>query len=100
MNILTESVKESMDRAYEILCAKNKDYSEDSDPFKNFKAAELVGLTVEQALLLQMTNKLSRVGNLLMGKEIKHESIQDTLIDLSNYAYILKAYLDQKENKS
>lgn len=96
-NILLESVRDTYDTAYEICARKNSDYAEDQDPFKNFKAAELVGLTVEQALLLQMTNKLSRVGNLLGGKEIKNEAVEDTLLDLINYTAILRAYLHGKK---
>ncbi len=94
MNILVQSVKETYERALAICELKNSDYAEDADPFKNFKAAELVGLKPEQALLLQMTNKLSRIGNLLGGKEAKHEAIEDTLVDLINYSAILKAYIE------
>lgn len=97
MNILNESVANTFVEALGICQKKNQDYAEDSDPFKNFKAAELVGLTAEQALLLQMTNKLSRIGNLLGGKEANHESITDTLIDLINYSAILKALIEHKK---
>jgi hypothetical protein len=96
-NELTESVRKTFDKAHKICVIKNEDYASTDSPFKNFEAANLVGLSAEQALLLQMANKLSRIGNLIGDKKAKNEPIEDSLIDLINYAAILKAYIEHKK---
>jgi len=82
-----------------ILKQKNADYSgANNDPFKNFKACNLYGITTEQGLLVRMSDKMMRVSNLLTkDNEVKDESIKDTLKDLSNYALILLAYIEDNE---
>jgi hypothetical protein len=91
--------KETLNKMEEIMTAKNHDYSGETDPFKNFKMVEHLGISsVEQGLLVRMTDKMSRVSNLL-GKECKvlDEKVEDTLLDLANYAVILKCYMESKK---
>lgn len=78
---------------------KNNDYATGDDPWKNFRFAEIVGVPVERAILVRMSDKLARISNIL-GKtaEVKDESITDTLLDLINYTAILKAYIDNGKN--
>lgn len=86
-------------KCLEIAKAKNADYSgSDVDPFKNFKHVEVLGVcSTEVGLLTRMTDKMSRIGNLLKKEaKVKDESISDTLSDLINYSAILKAYLKNK----
>lgn len=91
--------KETLKRMEEIMLSKNHDYSGSVNPFRNFEMVEKLGITsVEQGLLVRMTDKLSRVSNLL-GKEGKvlDEKVEDTLLDLANYAVILKCYMESKK---
>lgn len=91
--------KETLKKMEEIMLAKNHDYSGEVDAFRNFKMVEQLGISsVEQGLLVRMTDKLSRVSNLL-GKEGKvlDEKVEDTLLDLANYAVILKCYMESKK---
>ena len=75
---------------------KNADYADQGDPFKNFRACELYGIKVEDAILVRMSDKMVRVGNLLKREaEVSDESIKDSLSDLANYAMILRMYLEQ-----
>jgi DNA repair exonuclease SbcCD nuclease subunit len=77
---------------------KNNDYAGIDDPFKNFKMCENIGIcSTEKGILVRMTDKMQRIANLL-DKEamVKDESILDTLQDLSNYALILRVYLENK----
>ncbi len=84
----------------EISRQKNADYSSGDDAFKNFRASETFGVPVETAILVRMSDKFARIGNLLNKEgEVKTESISDTLKDLANYAMILKVYIDQRNEK-
>src|SRR5262245_42124831 len=44
---------------------KNADYANSHDPFKNFKATTAIGVGPERAMLVRMTDKVSRISNLL-----------------------------------
>lgn len=78
----------------EIAKKKNADYA-DEDPFKNFRMSMQVGVEPSRAILVRISDKLSRVSNLL-DKEasVGDERIEDTLHDIINYCAILKAYLN------
>lgn len=90
-------IKDFYDKNLKIVEAKNKDYAGD-DTFKAFKLTEAIGnTTVEEGLLVRMSDKLSRISTLLKKKQhVKDETIEDTLADLANYAAILAAYMSQK----
>lgn len=85
-----------------IARAKNADYAVDSDPFKNFRLCEALGVsTVESGMIVRMSDKLSRITNLLSKEaSVKDESIHDTLLDLANYSIILSNYIESKQKKS
>lgn len=86
---------EQMDR---IQVKKNTDYSGTINPFRNFEIVEKIGVaSAEQGILVRMTDKISRISNLLDKEpEVFDERIEDTLIDLANYSIILKCYLEYK----
>lgn len=91
--------KETLKKMEEIMLAKNHDYSGDVNPFRNFEMVEHLGITsVENGILVRMTDKITRISNLL-GKEGKvlDEKVEDTLLDLANYAVILKCYMESKK---
>lgn len=81
-----------------IIKKKNSDYAVGSDPFKNFRMADLVGVSPDRAILVRVSDKLARVSNLLDGKEAKvvDEAIEDTILDMINYLAILHAYRTAK----
>lgn len=91
---LEELQKESL----EISRAKNADYAGEGDPFKNFRLCETLGIcSVEVGMLVRITDKISRISNLLSkDAKVKDETIGDTLKDLSNYSLIMKIYLENK----
>jgi hypothetical protein len=77
--------------------AKNADYASGDDPFKNFRAAEFYGVPIERAILIRMSDKMSRVSNLLSKEAaVNDESIVDTLRDQINYSAILIMWLEYK----
>ena len=51
--------------AKKIVVLKNKDYAENDSPFKNFRMSEQVGVDPARAILVRISDKLSRISNLL-----------------------------------
>ena len=98
-NYLLDHAGETFSTCFELLKKKNQDYGgKDSNPFKNIENCSTLGISPEQGLLVRMMDKISRVSTLLEKEsEIKTESLSDTLLDLINYAAIMKAYIENKQ---
>lgn len=96
-----KAVQELQEIEFDITTRKNSDYSWDTYTFGNFNMVETLWIcTAETGLLVRMTDKFSRIINLINSKKeckVKDESISDTLTDLVNYARILNIYLLTKE---
>ena len=97
-----ENIKKDHLQMFNIMVAKNADYSgseAESNPFKNFEACEQIGVcSVEQGILVRMMDKMARITNLTKQEaQVKDESITDTCLDLANYALILKAYIESRK---
>jgi hypothetical protein len=78
-----------------VMQAKNEDYAKDADPYSNFRfAAQAAGISMEQGMLYLLGIKLARLENLISAppESVNNEPLDDTLLDLINYAAILKAY--------
>jgi len=91
-------------RARELMARKNHDYAgqrgDDQDPFANFRLCAVLRLcSVEEGVLVRLCDKISRLatfataGNLL----VEDEKVEDTVLDIINYAVILAALV--KEGK-
>jgi hypothetical protein len=73
---------------------KNADYAGDADPFKNFRMSEQVGVDPARAILVRISDKLSRISNLLDREaKVEDERLEDTICDMINYLAILKAFI-------
>lgn len=73
----------------EITTKKNNDYGGASDPFKNFRSFEELGI------LVRMSDKFARLRTAIVEKrefEVADESVEDTCLDLANYALLLLCY--------
>lgn len=91
------NLESTFDECYNLAEKKNKDYANLEDPFKNFKMSIQVGVEPDRAILVRISDKLSRVSNLLeRTNSVSDERIEDTLYDIINYCAILKAYLNEK----
>lgn len=84
-----------------VLEAKGKDYATTDDIFKNLKLCEpLVGVSAEKGVIIRLSDKLSRISNLLeKDAEVKSESVFDTIIDIVGYSSILYALLQERDMK-
>lgn len=87
----------------ETIRKKNHDYAWD-DFFKNFKMTESLWIVwTEQWFLVRMCDKLSRLATLIgewREAKVSDESIEDTLLDLANYSWLLYAYIQEKKSEA
>lgn len=84
----------------ETVRSKAQDYADMGNVFSNFEgSAKLSNVSVEQTFQVLIGVKVERLRQLTSGKEANHESIEDTLIDLANYAALWLAYRRTKENE-
>jgi hypothetical protein len=68
---------------------KNNDYATDADPFRNFRTFAELGI------LVRMSDKFSRLRTAIEDKrefKVDDETIEDTCLDLANYALLLLCY--------
>ena len=94
----TNEMLDNFDRAYQLFCRKQPDYgdsnirlgldlhSSSSESFANNRLAQL-------GVVIRMNDKINRLINLYKKDMVEtsavDESVEDTLIDLMNYANIL-----------
>lgn len=74
-----------------VMFRKGSDYS-NTDRLSNFKyAGSICGLTAEQNCLSLIATKVARLGVLLdpQAGEPNNESVDDSILDLANYAILL-----------
>ena len=84
-----EEFKKLTAKMLEITIKKNNDYGGTSDPFKNFRSFGALGI------LVRASDKMARLKTAIVEKrkfEVD-ESLEDTCLDLSNYALLLLCYL-------
>jgi hypothetical protein len=70
---------------------------------KNFSLVEKAGIcSTEQGFLARISDKFSRISTFVKKGvlEVKEESLEDTLLDLANYALLLACYIKGKRNES
>ena len=79
--------------------AKNHDYSRDGE-FGNFKESEKIGIPAWKGAFVRLQDKYTRACNLISGKEakVKDEKLEDTLLDLANYAVIVLCLLSEENS--
>lgn len=73
-----------------ITLAKNNDYGGQDDPYKNFR------LDGAHGILIRAGDKMSRLRTAIVEKRkfAVDESIEDTCLDLANYALLLLCFLE------
>ena len=96
-----QKLGENCDEALQIVAAKNQDYADGEDPFQNFRMVEDAGLcSVEKGISVRMSDKLQRIFNLLDEEAVvEDEKVEDTLLDLMNYANIMLVYRQEDDKQ-
>lgn len=79
-----------LEKMAEIHDQKNQDYATVKDPLANFKESLRMGIPVDRAILIRISDKFSRMCNLIQKDKsaVKDESIEDTALDMANYALL------------
>lgn len=77
MDKMTNEVKRMNKKCEELLLSKNKDYSSDN-----------LIKTGKQGIASRIVDKAHRLLNLSNSKDVNHETVEDTLMDLINYAHL------------
>lgn len=92
--------KEMTEKMANIMLSKGNDYA-NTDRLSNFKLAGGVsGLNAELNCLSLIATKVARLGVLLnSNNEPNNESVQDSVLDLANYAILLSMILSEKTTK-
>ena len=99
--IFIKHIANTYGRCIDILEKKNKDYGKDDDPWANFKFAAIAGISVEDAIMVRILDKMARISNLFHKEAtVKDERIQDTIEDAINYLAILLAWIENKHPKT
>jgi len=76
-------------QAKAIMVLKNQDYANETDPFKNFRAAQFLGVDPGIALLMRVMDKISRLVTYWeTGGQLKAESVEDAELDIINYVIL------------
>ena len=95
--------EEYLDKTFQkmkaVLLNKGEDYA-NTDRLSNFKlAGNICGISPELNCLSLIATKVARLGVLLnSNKSPNNESIEDSVLDLSNYALLLGMLLEDKNN--
>lgn len=83
------------------ILTKGDDYAGQEDRLNNFKAAgNAAGGNAKLNCLNLIATKVARLGQLLNSKNApKHEAVEDSILDLANYAFLLACIMNE-ESKS
>lgn len=97
---MSSQFKEILNEMAELHDKKRADYAS-GDPFGNFREAERIGLSAFMGTIVRIQDKYSRICNIVRegSHEVVDETLEDTLIDLANYAVIALALLRAEEKK-
>lgn len=88
-----------VERQRTLLFSKGSDYASSADVLSNFKlTGSILGQTAVESVTQLIATKVVRLGNLIANKaKPNNESIADTLIDLSNYAFLANCILQEMQ---
>jgi len=88
-------------KARDLCARKQKDYAGEEDIFSNLRLCADLGLCpADIGILVRMSDKLSRLGNLLkQPAAVEEETLEDTIVDLINYSILLWALFGDTAGK-
>ncbi len=91
-------LKEFQSKMTTLLTSKGNDYS-NLDCLSNFKTtAAITQSTIKGTILTMMGIKVARLGVLInTSKEVRNEAIEDTIIDLANYSFLLSCAMEDEK---
>ncbi|OAI41836.1 hypothetical protein AYO40_06985 [Planctomycetaceae bacterium SCGC AG-212-D15] len=72
---------------------KSADYGNEEDVFANIRAAERFGVPGWLGAVLRGNDKMARIQSFAANGNLANESLEDSLLDLANYAIIALAIM-------
>ena len=82
-----------------LVASKAHDYADNGNVYSNFEgSARSAGVSVDLVFQVMIGIKVERLRQLMSGKIANHESIEDTIMDLANYAALWLGYRRQEED--
>lgn len=98
---LFKHMEEATAKMLDICRKKNADYTGiGKSPFSNFSRVENLGIcSTEQGVLTRITDKISRLASYSQNLQLQvaDESVEDTCLDLANYALLLQGIIKEKK---
>lgn len=90
-------------KSHVLMDQKNQDYagSSGAQPFANFERVEALGIcSTEKGFLVRLTDKISRLSSFAEAGSfaVADESLEDTVVDIINYAVLILAYNAAKKD--
>ncbi len=92
-----QKFQETLDSMLELTTKKNQDYANSKNAFHNFSQIEILTkgrVSTADGILTRLSDKMSRLANLGLGKGKSNENITDTILDLAIYSIILKIFIE------
>lgn len=90
--------QEILDECTAIQVQKSNDYANDEDVFQAFELSKIAGISRSQGMFSRVLDKISRLGNIIAGKDMKvGEKSLDTIEDTINYLLMTQIELEQKK---
>lgn len=84
-------------KANDLTVSKGLGYGLEHDTLRNMRFAEYVSVCdAPTAAYIRLLDKVFRLGRLLKNPDIPHDSLEDTVIDLINYATYVYALVEEK----
>ena len=85
--------------ALELHTSKSIDYGNGEDPYANVRASEDFGVPAWQGSVIRANDKIVRIKSYLRNGSLKHETIEDSILDLCVYwPIILMLFREEKSN--
>lgn len=90
---LIKAIQQKCDELKTVLVRKNTDYGASA-----FNPPALApGVAPTTAILVRMSDKISRLNNLQTAEQPNYEAIEDTILDLAGYAILLLVAKQQEK---
>lgn len=98
---LLKLIEVKHNRAMDILQKKGTEYSRDEDALANFKRlGQDLNIPPEKVLWIYLAKHLDAILFFVEhGKEVSTETIEDRIIDASNYLSLLHGIIEEKKNE-
>lgn len=89
---------EAVEEVRQIHLSKSEDYGSMTDPLANIRnGARFVGIEPWRGCMVRLSDKVTRLETFNRTGKLRHETVEDTLIDLAAYA-LLALTLYREEN--